>query len=300
MAGVTPLRGGLFVGGNIALFVFSMLAAPYPEGDPGKARLAAKAWSELMADIAGWAENGNDAARAITSHNAGESIQAFGHFWQTHLSPPPPAMGEAARLAAHCQRVSEACEQFAELITKAQYTFRTLALANFASLLYISTFPWQAGVAYEIAQVIVRRAQAGFLAKLLESAIARTLLAKLMEYSIGSAFFAIGDVAVMDGVKAVRGEDVGSLKSNAEEVMKEFAASVAFYGVFDVAAKPMAKITSNADVQYFVARMAGGSVGYGPTYGFLNGKRDDELVPTTKDTTLRVLLYSTMAHKPAG
>lgn len=300
MAGVTPLRGGLFVGGNIALFVFSMLAAPYPEGDPGKAREAAKVWSELMSDIVGWAENGDDAARAITSHNAGESIQAFGDFWQAHLSPSPPAMGEAARLAAHCRRVSEACEEFAELVTKAQYTFRTLALANFASLLYISTFPWQAGVAYEIAQFVVRRAQAGFLAKLLESAIARMLLAKLMEYSIGSAFFAIGDVAVMDGVKAVRGEDVGSLKSNAEEVMKEFVASVAFYGVFDAVAKPMTRITSNADVQYFVSRMAGGSVGYGPTYGFLNGKRDDDLVPTVKDTTLRVLLYSTMAHKPAG
>jgi hypothetical protein len=62
----------------------------------------------------------------------------------------------------------------------------------------------------------------------------------------------------------------------------------------------MTRITSNADVQYFVSRMAGGSVGYGPTYGFLNGKRDDDLVPTVKDTTLRVLLYSTMAHKPAG
>ena len=300
MAGMTPLRGGLFVGGNIALFVFSMLTAQYPEGDPDKAREAARVWSELGGDIAGWVEYGNDAARAITSHNSGEGVQAFGDFWQAHMSASPSASGEAARLIAHCQSVSEVCEQFAELIEKAQYAFQTLALANYASLLYITTFPWQAGVAYEIAQFIMRRAQAGFLAKLLESAIARTLLAKLLEYSIGSAFYAIGDVAVMDGVKAARGEDVGSFKSNAEEVMKEFVASVAFYGVFDAAAKPMTKITSNADVQYFVARLAGGSVGYGPTYGFLNGKRDGDLVPTVKDTTLRVLLYSTMAHKPAG
>jgi hypothetical protein len=52
----------------------------------------------------------------------------------------------------------------------------------------------------------VRRAQAGLLAKLLESAIARTVLAKLAEYSIGSAFYAVGDVAVMDGVKLARGD----------------------------------------------------------------------------------------------
>lgn len=300
MTGITPLRGGLFVGGNIALFVFSMLTAEYPAGDPDKARQAAKVWSELMGDIVGWAENGDDAARAISVNNSGESIQAFTDFWHSHLSPAPPALGEAARLAAQCQRVSEACEEYAELVRQAQYTFRTLALANYASLLYISTFPWQAGAAYEISQFIMRRAQAGFLAKLLESAIARTVLAKLAEYSIGSAFYALGDVAVMDAVKAARGEDVGSVSANADEIMKEFVASVAFYGMFDVAAKPMSKITSNPDVQYFVSRLAGGSVGYGPTYGFLNGKRGDDLVPTAKDTALRVLIYTTMAHKPAG
>jgi hypothetical protein len=290
----------LFVGGNIALFVFSMLAAEYPEGHPEKAREAAKIWADLMGDVVEWAQNGNDAARAIVVNNSGKGIEAFDKFWKASFAPAPPALGPAAQLADYCRQMSAACEQYAELVTNAQHTYRTLALANYASLLYISTFPWQAGAAYEIAQFILRRAQAGILARLLESAIAKTLLAKFAEYTIGSAFFAVGDVAVMDGVKAARGEDIGSFSANADEVMKEFVASVAFYGAFDAAAKPVSKITSNKDVQYFVARMAGGSIGYGPTYGFLNGKRDDELVPTLKDTTLRTILYTTMAHKPAG
>ncbi|MEV0403508.1 hypothetical protein [Actinoallomurus sp. NPDC050550] len=300
MAGLSDARGGLFVGGNIALFVFSMLAVQYPEGDPGKAREAGTVWAGLVDDVIEWGKYGDDAARAIVTNNAGIGVQAFGDFWQRHFSPAPPAEGEAARLADLCRRMSEACEEFASLVEKAQYAYWTLALANFASLLFISMFPWMAGAAYEIAQYLLRRAQAGILAKLLESAIARMLLAKLAEYSIGSAFFAVGDVLVMDGVKAVRGEDVGSFGDNFDEVMKEFVASVAFYGVFDAAAKPVSKITSNPDVQYFVSRMAGGSLGYGPTYGYLNGKRGDDLVPTSKDTILRTILYTTMAHKPAG
>jgi len=297
---MSGVRGGLFVGGNIALFVFSMLTAEYPEGHPEKARQAAKVWADLMGDVTEWAQDGNDAARAIVVNNSGKGIEAFDAFWKASFAPAPPAPGPAAELAGYCRQMSAACEQYAALVENAQHTYRTLALANYASLLYISTFPWQAGAAYEIAQFILRRAQAGILARLLESAIAKTVLAKFAEYTIGSAFFAVGDVAVMDGVKAARGEDIGSFGENAEEVMKEFVASVAFYGAFDVAAKPVSKLTSNKDVQYFVARMAGGSIGYGPTYGFLNGKRDEELVPTVKDTTLRTILYTTMAHKPAG
>jgi len=300
MAGVTPARPGLFVGGNVALFVFTMLATPFPEGDPARARQAALVWADLASDVTRWGANGDAAARAITTNNAGAGVDAFGGFWRRHLAPPPPAEGGAARLADLCRRMGEACDRYADLIEKAQHTFFTMALANYASLLFITTFPWQAGAAYEITQYLMRRAEAGVLARLLESAIARTLLAKLTEYSIGSTFFAVGDVLVMDGVKAARHDDVGSLGDNVEEVMKEFLASVAFYGVFDAAVKPASKITSNPDVQYFVSRMAGGSIGYGPTYGYLNGRRGDDLVPTAKDTVMRTLIYGTMAHKPAG
>lgn len=294
------VRGGLFAAGNLALLVFTMLATPYPEGDPGRARQAGQVWADLAGDVVGWGRNGDDAAHAVTTNNAGEGVDAFAKFWHKYAAPDPPAKGEATRLADLCRRMSEACDEYASLVQKAQHTFATLAWANLASAVFISTFPWQAGVAYEITQFLMRRAEAGILAKLLESAIARTLLAKLTEYSIGSAFYAVGDVLAVDAVKAARGEGWGARDDNIEEMMKQFVASVAFYGVFDAAVKPASMITSNKDVQYFVGRMAGGSIGYGPTYGLLNGKSGDDLVPTVKDTIFRVLLYTTMAHKPAG
>jgi hypothetical protein len=300
VAGIGAARGGLFVGGNAAMFVFTMLTTPYPEGDPARARQAAQVWAGLVSDVVEWGQVGDDAARAITQNNAGEGVDAFAAFWRRHATPAPPAKGDAARLADLCRRMSEACEEYASLIDKARHTYLTLAWANFASLLFISTFPWQAGAAYQLTQYLMRQAQARILARLLENAIARTLLAKLTEYTIGSVFFAVGDVAVMDGVKRLRGEDVGSFGDNLDEMTKEFVASVAFYGVFDAAIKPVSAITANKDVQYFVSRLAGGSIGYGPTYGYLNGKRGEDLVPTTKDTVLRTLIYTTMAHKPAG
>jgi hypothetical protein len=126
------------------------------------------------------------------------------------------------------------------------------------------------------------------------------VLSKLTEYSIGSAFFAVGDVAVVAGVKAARGEDPGSFEDNATQALKEFAASVAFYGAFDAAAPLAKKVTGNVDVQYFLSRMAGGSIGYGPSYDLMNGQEGTDLIPTWKETLGRALLYFTMAHKPAG
>ncbi len=293
-------RPGLFVGGNAALFVFTMLTTPYPEGNPAAARQAAQIWAELQRDVVDWAEAGDAAEKAITSYNGGKGIEAFSAFWKTYASPAPPAKGDGARLADFCDRMSKACDEYADLVDKARHQYWTLALANYASFLFISLFPWMATAAYEWTQIIMRRLEARLLAKLLENAIAKTVLAKFMEYSMGSAFFAVGDVLVMDSVKALRGEDVGSWSDNFEEVGKEWLASVAFYGVFDAYAKPVALVSSNKDVQYFLARFAGGSIGYGPVYGYLNGKRGEDLMPTGKDDIARTLLYVTMAHKPAG
>jgi hypothetical protein len=297
---LSGVRGNLFIGGNLALLVFSMLATPYPEGDPARARQAAQVWSGLADDIVEWARNGDDAAHAVITNDGGEAVDAFARFWRRYAAPDDPAQGDAARLENMCRRMGEACGKYADLVEKAKQTFVTMAFANFASALFISTFPWSATAAFKIAEFLTRRVQAKILA---------ALLSKTVEYTVGSLIFSVGDVFVMDAVKAVReegwagairGKGWGSWDANFDEGWKEFAASVAFYGVFDATAKPASMIIKNKDVQYFVSRLVSGTVGYGPTYGLLSGKRGDELIPTVKDTTLRVLLYTTMAHKPAG
>lgn len=313
-------RGGLFYGGNIALAVYNLLSVEYPEGDPDKARQAAEVWSGLAKDIREWGQYGDAAALAIVLNNAGESVNVFGEFWRRYF-PPPPAMGDVDKLAAYCAGIGDACEQFAEVVDEAQRVYYTLLLSTIMSFLFLSTFPWQAGFAYDIA---VNRIKAKLVEKFVEQTIAKkilaSLVAKIAEYSIGSAFFAVGDVVVMDAGKLVGGKiaagggwrdgwdwgDVGSSGENWDETWKEFVASVAFYGVFDGVTKPLSwapkklgRPLVNADVNYFISRMAGGNVAYGPTYHYLNGDRGSDLLPTKKDYTLRTLLYTTMAAKPA-
>ena len=298
---INPTRAAIYGVGvvGIAGFVFKMLAVPYPEGDPAKARQAAAVWARLADRIEQSPDRTYPFAEAVWKRNGGAGVEAFKTAVTAGLYPSPPQVGYADKLARRCRDNSKACEEYAEVIETAQHAYWTLALANFASFIFITTFPWQAGAAYKITEILMNRAKARLLSKLLEHNIARILLSKLTEYSIGSAFFAVGDVSVVAGVKALRGDDTGSFGDNAKQALKEFAGSVAFYGAFD-AAMPVARAASkNADVQYFLSRMAGGSV-YGVSYDAMNGESGTDLIPTWKQTLGRMLLYFTMAHKPAG
>ncbi|WP_049558760.1 WXG100-like domain-containing protein [Nonomuraea sp. SBT364] len=299
---VNPGRASIYGFGalGIAGFVFKMLAVDYPEGDPAKARQAAAVWARLAERVEQSPDKTFAAAGSVWRKNSGDGVDAFKTAVTSGLYPQPPKAGYAAQLAQRCRQNSRACAEYAEVIETARHTYWTLALANFASFIFITTFPWQAGTAYQITQFLMRRAQAGMLAKLLEHSVARIVLSKLTEYTIGSVFFAAGDVSVVAGVKALRGDDPGSLQENATQALKEFAASVAFYGAYDAAAPLAAKISQNADVRAFLSRLAGGSLGYGPSYDAMNGQEGAELIPTWKETLGRALLYFTMAHKPAG
>ncbi|MEO3887654.1 hypothetical protein [Nonomuraea sp. B5E05] len=294
-------RAGILGFGTLGLagFVSQMLAVDYPKGDPAKARQAAAVWRRLADRIERSPHRTFPAAEAVWRRNGGDGVDAYKRAVTADLYPADESAGYAARLARRCRQNASACEEFADVIDAARRTYETLAMANFASFVYIATFPWQAGAAYQVTQFLMRRAQAGMLAKLLEHSIARIVLSKLTEYSLGSAIFAVGDVSVMAGVKALRGEDVGSFQENATRALKEFAASVAFYGVFDAAAPLMKRVSANPDVQYFLSRLAGGSIGYGPTYDVLSGETGSELTPTWKETIGRTLVYFAMAHKPA-
>ncbi|MEU4571356.1 hypothetical protein ACBI99_24515 [Nonomuraea sp. ATR24] len=299
---INPGRASIYGFGalGIAGFVFKMLAVDYPTGDPAKARQAAEVWARLAERVERSPDKTFAAAETVWRQNSGAGVDAFKKAVTAGLYPQPPTAGYAARLAQRCRQNSQACAEYAEVIETARHTYWTLALANFASFIFITTFPWQAGTAYQISQFLMRRAQAGMLAKLLEHSVARIVLAKLTEYTIGSTFFAVGDVAVVAGVKALRGEDPGSLEQNATQALKEFAASVAFYGAFDAAMPLAGRISQNPDVRYFLSRVAGGSIGYGPSYDAMNGQEGAELIPTWKETLGRLLLYFTMAHKPAS
>ncbi|MCG5219411.1 WXG100-like domain-containing protein [Streptosporangium soli] len=285
---------------GIAGFVFKMLAVDYPDGDPARARQARDVWARLADRLEQSPRNTQPSAEAVWKWNTGEGVEAFKGAVNSRLYVQPPEDGFPGHLVRRCRQNSQACEDYAEIIEKAQHAYWTAALANFASFIYISTFPWQAGAAYQLTQFLMRRAQAKLLSKLLEHAVAKIVLSKLTEYSLGSAAFAIGDVGVVTLTRTLRGEDPGSLGDIGTQMLKEFAASMAFYGAFDAAMPAARALTKNADVQSFLSRLAGGTVGYGPTYDSLNGQSGTELIATPKETLGRILLYFTMAHKRSG
>ncbi|MGC5015813.1 hypothetical protein ACLQ2R_34055 [Streptosporangium sp. DT93] len=299
---ISPGRASIYGFGTlgIAAFVFEMLAVDHPEGDPDKARRAAAVWARLADRVEKSPGHTYPAAESVWRRNSGGGVEEFKAAVTAELYPPAEEDGYAAKLAKRCRDNSAACTAFAETVEAARDAYWTLALANLASFVFITTFPWQAGAAYQITQILIRRAQARLLAKLLEHNMAKIVLSKLTEYTIGSVFFSVGDVAAVAGVKAARGESPGSFQENTTQALKEFTASVAFYGVFDAAAPLARKVTANADVQNFLNRMAGGSIGYGPSYEAMNGQSGQDLVPTWEQTLGRALLYFTMAHKPAG
>ncbi|MDP9845889.1 hypothetical protein [Streptosporangium lutulentum] len=299
---VSPGRVSVYGFGTLGLaaFVFKMLAVDYPDGDPARSRQAGDVWARLADRLEKNPDTTYPFAEAVWKKNGGDSVEAFKEAMISKLYPRPPETSFPDRLALACRRNSQACYEYAEIIETAQHAYWTAAWANFASFVFLTTFPWQAGAAGQLTQFLIRRAQAKLLAKLLEHATAKIVLSKLTEYTIGSTFFAVGDVATVAGVRALRGENPGSLGDNGTKALKEFAASIAFYGVSDAATPAIKAVTRNAELQSFLGRMAGGSIGYGPSYDALNGQSHAELIPTWKETLGRALLYFTMAHKPAG
>ncbi|WP_329085907.1 WXG100-like domain-containing protein [Streptosporangium sp. NBC_01469] len=282
---------------GLAAFVFKMLAVDYPDGDPDGARQAAKVWARLAERIEQSPHNTYPSAEAVWKKNEGEGVEAFKKAMTSKLYTEPAAASFPGRLALLCRRNSEACAEYAEIIETAQHAYRTAAWANFASFVFITTFPWQNAAAGHLTKILIRRAEATIFAKLIAHAVARTVLTKLTVATLGSVSFAVGDVATVAGVRALRGEDPGSFKENAVQALKEFTASMAFYGVSEAATPVVNAMTKNAEVQGFLGRIAGGSFGYGPTYDLLNGERGGELAPTWEQTLGRALLYFTMAHK---
>jgi len=292
-------RGAIYASGvgGIAVFVYKMLAVDYPDGDPAAARQAAQVWNRLAERIEQSPDRTFPSAEAVWKRNGGAGVQAFKAAVTPGLYPAPPAVGYPDQLGRCCRQNALACEQFADIVETARHTYWTLALENLASFVFITTFPWLHAAAEQITKILINRLKASAMKKLVDHAIARAALTMTSNSVIGSAFFAVGDVTATSAAKWSRGEDTGSFTDKVKQAGKEFTASVAFYGVSYGADPVIAKGVKNADVRNFLGRMAGGSLGYGPTNDALNGQSGTELIPTWKETLGRTLLYYTMAHK---
>jgi len=97
----------------------------WPQGDPGRLRVAAAAWRAAAADVDAVADRGRRLAWELRALNSGQAIDAFTRFWgraETHLSD----QAAAARELAHRG------ESYAHAIDRARAEIMALRTAEVA------------------------------------------------------------------------------------------------------------------------------------------------------------------------
>ena len=117
---------------------------PWPDADSGKARDAAQAWAALAQAATDAISIGGSAASALSSHNTGPAMDAFGTYWASIGGPYDACVAGTPHsmlpvLAEACDALSAACTKFAdavdELKTQLEETAGEIAAALAAGAL---------------------------------------------------------------------------------------------------------------------------------------------------------------------
>ncbi|MFC4529507.1 hypothetical protein [Sphaerisporangium dianthi] len=293
-------------GAGIAGFVASMILVQWPDGDPGGARDAAKVWRSFAGKIeANTTVTGHLAQRVWTEHPS-QGSEAFHAFWSTAGSAGAPGGVSAVppALSAYCRRMAEACDGYAEALDKTRDALRVMALTSYAQLMLAASWPWigaqTAALSRWLVDRLYKKIQAQVLLKLLETALARLVVEKLAGYTVGSAVFALGDEALALGAKAAFGQDLGSFSENATTTLKDFAACLAFFGVWDLTKLgPMRKVFRDNDAGDFASFYVGSNA-YTVVYNMENGKSGTEVLPTPSQLIAKLLIGTSQRGKDPG
>ena len=94
---------------------------PWPDADSGKARDAAQAWAALGQAATDAMSVGGSAASALSSHNTGPAMDAFGTYWASIGGPYDACVAGTPHsmlpvLAEACDALSAACTKFADAV----------------------------------------------------------------------------------------------------------------------------------------------------------------------------------------
>jgi hypothetical protein len=245
------------------------------------------------------------AERVWTEHPSRGS-QAFKAVWKGEKTGGPPGgvAGYPAQVSAYCRRVAEGCEAYAEAVDTARRAVKVMALTSYSQLLLAASWPWigarTAALSKWLLDRLAKKIQAGILLKLLENAVAKIALEKLTSYTIGSAVFALGDEALALGSKAAFGADTGSVKDNAMTTLKDFAACLVFFGVWDLTKiGRVGKAFPENDVGDFASFYVG-STAYTVTYNLEDGKTGTDVLPTYEQFISKLLIGTSQRGKDPG
>lgn len=283
----------------------------WPEGDPDGARRAAAVWRSIGALVATSQGDMERQAARVWQNNPSEGSDAFRAFWAGGLfsSLPSGAQGPTARFSfpdyaeavtAHCERTAEACEEYAEAVEATQHALKVLAATEVAQLLFAGAWPLVGGPGSAAikwaADKLRRQYQVEYLMMLFQRYVAEIVRKKMANYAAGSAFFALGDTTISIGAKAAFGDGPGSFEDNATMTMKDFAACLVFFGVWDLTrVGPLGKVLDN-DAGNFASFYIG-SNSYTVASNAMNGESGKDLLPTLKQVLVKAMVGTMQGAK---
>ncbi|WP_433243084.1 hypothetical protein ACQPYK_39225 [Streptosporangium sp. CA-135522] len=325
-------RGALSGAAAVGLAGFNLydIYEKWPEGDPDKAREAAVIWRSIAQAVRESAGDVQPRVTRVWRDHPSAGSEAFRAFWEGGLFSsvlPPGAQGPnpsfsfqdyAKAVAEHAEHAAEACEEFGRALDAIRHTLEVMAATALAQSALAGAWPWVGGPGSAavkwVAERLRRRYQLEYLMLLLEKYI-NDILRKLMtkklagkmvaervvankaaEYAAGSAFFAGADTTLAVGTRLSFGDGFGPGKDNATATMKDFAACLVFFGVWDLTRLgPLGKALDN-DLGDFASFYIGSNA-YTVANNAMSGKDLGHMAPSMDQLISKVLTGSVQQGK---
>ncbi|WP_214323110.1 WXG100-like domain-containing protein [Nonomuraea sediminis] len=215
---------------GVSAFVMWQLLEKLPDGDPDEVREAARVWRRVADRIDQSSRDmGPVAANVLKDNNA----PGFAGYWNEDFAPFPP------HASAYIRRLADALDNYAELLWHTQKTIIEMAIISYLEMLMFMLWPEiGAGPIKWAAERLKKRAKAKLLKKILE---------RYATSIVGSAFFAVADQVIVDGVKLSFGQPLDSWGDQFKTMAKNFAACMVFYGVDQKKLKFLSKILPKSE-----------------------------------------------------
>ncbi|GAA3666403.1 hypothetical protein GCM10022224_033070 [Nonomuraea antimicrobica] len=217
-----PTMGFSLAALGVAGVVMRMLSVVYPDGDPAKAREAARLLRQLADRVdVSLVDVEEIAGRVWRPPNSGVGIDAFRTYFAEDLAPYPPLV------SAYVRGLADAVEDYAEMLEQVQHSLKTMAIIQWLELMTFFCWPAIDKKVQTLINWRMRQQQAGLLLRMFNHAVGKRFI-----YAVGGSLaYTLADQAIIDGVKLARGEDMGSWGDRAEYAAKNFAAALVFYHV---------------------------------------------------------------------